>query len=346
MSLPNSRNRTYAPNQPVFSADLNALQDQIVLMNQRLNSLYLANWTEISGGEGGFNDIAQGAGLIVAVGRLVPVLDTQIVTSPDGVTWTTRVAENGQSLRGVVWSGALFVSVGFTGQIRTSPDGITWTQRTPAGGFSDPGDDFFGVTWDGSLFVAVGTAGEIQTSPDGITWTQRTPAGGYSGDFRGVDYFDGLLVAVGTAGEIQTSPDGITWTARSAAGGYAGEFNGVTGGEALDTSTGDQDTLFVAVGTAGEIQTSPDGITWTARSAAGGYVGEFNGVGWGGSNFVIVGNDAEAQSSNNGIDWFKRALPGDQIDQYDAAFFTADFWLLANGNLTNSPGKFLRSVVA
>jgi hypothetical protein len=52
-----------------------------------------------------------------------------ILTSPDTVTWTSRVSGTINLLYGVAWSGAEFVAVGFYGTILTSPDGITWTSR-------------------------------------------------------------------------------------------------------------------------------------------------------------------------------------------------------------------------
>jgi len=70
-------------------------------------------------------------------------------------------------MRGVVWSGSLFVAVGNSGVIWTSPDGTTWTSRTTPGT-----DNMYSVAWSGSLFVAVGNGGVIWTaSPDGTADT-------------------------------------------------------------------------------------------------------------------------------------------------------------------------------
>ncbi len=52
-----------------------------------------------------------------------------ILTSPDGLAWTTRGAGTSSHLYGVTWSGSLFVAVG-EGVIVTSPDGVTWTPQT------------------------------------------------------------------------------------------------------------------------------------------------------------------------------------------------------------------------
>jgi hypothetical protein len=103
------------------------------------------------------------------------------MTSPDGVTWTTRTSAADNAWFGVCWSPerGLFVAVAFTGtgnRVMTSPDGVTWTARTSAANNS-----WRSVCWSPqlSVFVAVATTGSgnrVMTSPDGVTWTARTPA--------------------------------------------------------------------------------------------------------------------------------------------------------------------------
>ena len=55
--------------------------------------------------------------------------DGVILTSPDGVTWTTRESISDTSLYGVTYGNSTFVAVGSGGTILTSPDGVTWTER-------------------------------------------------------------------------------------------------------------------------------------------------------------------------------------------------------------------------
>ncbi|MDP2645520.1 MAG: Ig-like domain-containing protein, partial [Desulfobacterales bacterium] len=77
-------------------------------------------------------------------------LDGVITTSPDGVTWTSRIL-GVPWLRDIVWSGTQFVAVGGGGVIFTSPDGITWSSQTPVA-TSNLGK----VIWTGTQFLAVG----------------------------------------------------------------------------------------------------------------------------------------------------------------------------------------------
>lgn len=70
----------------------------------------------------------------------------------------------------------------------------------------------------------------------------------------------GRIVGVGVGGAIKTSDNlGVSWTSRTADASYSGDFNDVV----YDVTNG----VFIACGTAGEIQTSPDGVTWTQRTS-------------------------------------------------------------------------------
>jgi hypothetical protein len=63
-------------------------------------------------------------------------------------------------------------------RVVTSPDGITWTSRTSAAD-NEWCSVTWGTPGGSSLFVAVavsGTGNRVMTSPDGITWTSRTSA--------------------------------------------------------------------------------------------------------------------------------------------------------------------------
>lgn len=87
-------------------------------------------------------------------------------------------------------------------------------------------------------------------------------------------------VAVGDAGLIATSDDlGETWTTRTPDSSFAGRFN------AVFFAAG----VFVAVGQGEEVQTSPDGVTWTRRNTGG--AGELRGVTHDGTGWVAVGDN-------------------------------------------------------
>ncbi len=136
------------------------------------------------------------------------------MTSPDGVTWTSRTSAVDNIWNSITYGNGLFVAVSTNGtdRVMTSSDGITWTSHTPAA------LQLISVTYGQGLFVAVGTTGAVTTSPDGITWTTRTA--GASNTWLEVTYGSGLFVAVSSSGSgnrVMTSPDGINWTSRTSA---------------------------------------------------------------------------------------------------------------------------------
>jgi hypothetical protein len=233
-----------------------------------------------------------------------------IMTSPDGITWTSRTEPVSSAWRAVTWATGLnlFVAVSTAGLVMTSPDGITWTQRTAAAA-----NGWEAIVWAPalSLLVVVGGSGasRVMTSPDGITWTARTAAAALL--WQGVTWSPalGLLAACAFSAPngIMTSPDGITWTQRTAPNSAY---------EAIDWSP--KLGLFVAVGGAsgvGVVLTSPDGITWTARVAANG--NSWEDVIWVADLglFLAVASDGVSNAANrimaspDGISWTGYGTP-------------------------------------
>ncbi len=108
----------------------------------------LASWhwrSPLSQGDG-LNAVVYGNGTFAAMSE-----GGAILTSPDGVTWTSRNPGIEVNLRGVTYGNGSFVVVGDGGAILTSPDGITWTSRNPGIGVN-----LHGVTYGDGSFVVVG----------------------------------------------------------------------------------------------------------------------------------------------------------------------------------------------
>ena len=199
----------------------------------------------VAGTSGNLANGIYAGGQFVVVGGILqtgsPIFAPYILTSPDGITWTSRAVPTGVTsyLRGVAYGGGQFVALGGT-SILTSTDGITWTSRT------GPSAILTNVTYGGGQFVGVGVASNapfIATSPDGITWTSRTlptlPTGTVNLT-NAATYGGGQFVVVGgiTSGTtkssyILTSSDGITWTSRSLP---AGIINGALSSITYDGS--------------------------------------------------------------------------------------------------------------
>lgn len=105
------------------------------------------------------------------------------------------------------------------------------------------------------------------------------------------------LVAVGSGGTIITSDDqGATWDARTS--GTSNQLNAVC----------HSGSLYVAVGIAGTIVTSPDGETWNVETSGTSLI--LNGVAWNGSVFcVVTAQGNTAFTSPDGATWTSRSTP-------------------------------------
>jgi hypothetical protein len=95
------------------------------------------------------------------------------MTSPDGITWTSRTSAADNSWNSVTYGGSTFVAVAGTGsgsRVMTSPDGINWTVRTSAAD-----NTWNSVAFANNLFVAVaqsGTGNRVMTAPVVVTATE------------------------------------------------------------------------------------------------------------------------------------------------------------------------------
>lgn len=140
------------------------------------------------------------------------------MTSPDGITWTSRTSAEDNSWSAVCWSSylSLFVAVATDGtnRVMTSSDGITWATASAAAA-----NEWRDVIWVPELliFVAVASSGTndgVMTSVNGTTWTSRTTPTVGSG-WRRVRWAADLGYMVASASfhfNFIRSEDGVTWT--------------------------------------------------------------------------------------------------------------------------------------
>jgi hypothetical protein len=143
---------------------------------------------------------------------------TNIYTSSDGATWTSRTGQNAVVQSGIHFANNLFVAVGASGSIQTSTNGTTWTSRT-----STASNVLVNVTYGNSVWVATGLR-IIVTSTDGTTWTERAATTDTSGSnfynsvFGALHYGGGyfwmqdLYNSNDNFGSIWISSDAINWS--------------------------------------------------------------------------------------------------------------------------------------
>ena len=149
----------------------------------------------------------------------------RVMTSPDGITWTGRIAAQAIVWNSVCWSPelSLFVAVGTdstVNKIMTSSNGIDWFNR-PMPVIASLNTSWTSVCWSAELglFVASSNAvvnsTRIITSPDGINWTGiMVPA---TDNWKSVVWAKelGIFLVAGLLGENLTSNDGVTWVRRT-----------------------------------------------------------------------------------------------------------------------------------
>jgi hypothetical protein len=252
--------------------------------------IYRGNkWTERTiGTSDQWKDVAYGNGRFVMISST-----TNVATSSDGVNWNvgTSFSNNWTS---VTYGNGLFVAVSTTGYSMNSTDGLTWV-------FNDPGIAsayWLDVTYGDGKFVACGLTGtdRIMYSRDGRVWTGVTVTG-YA--YNSITYADGKYVVVNTnqgTNDIMYSTDATSWTFVST--GISTEWYGVTYGNGLYVACG-----WDSAGTAQNIVTSPDGITWTGRNITQGF---WRGITYGDGIFVTAdatSGAANISTSPDGITW-------------------------------------------
>lgn len=232
------------------------------------------------------------------------------LSSDAGLTWSNPTiasfapSTTGLPIRGLAWSGSLFMAVGGTvgGQSRvaTSPDGTTWTDRNSTAPF------FIGVSkqlrcvaYGSGKWVVGGTGIKdiAYSSDDGVSWTNVTLFGSNTTVNRIV--WNGSLFVLCWAGGVKTSPDGVTWTDRGSP--LSTEVDGAAWSPTLG--------LWVIVGSSifgTSIATSPDGITWTTRGDP--ISDNFADVVWqpDQAQFVATGSAGVIATSPDGTTWTNR----------------------------------------
>jgi hypothetical protein len=173
-----------------------------------------------------------------------------------------------------------------------------------------------------NLFCAVGTSNPyIMTSPDGLNWTARTapePASWISVCWSPQLMLFCAVSATGT-NRVMTSPNGVTWTSRTAA--VQNSWHSVVWCYAAGPGVSFPVSNFCAVSYDGlitnQVMTSPDGITWTARSSAAlnqwEILGFHTGVGMNYGALVALadsGTNRGMLSVDGGVTWQSRPVPG------------------------------------
>jgi hypothetical protein len=138
------------------------------------------------------------------------------------------------------------------------------------------------------------------------------------------------MVGVGDAAKIMRYDavrDEVTMPTAGSA--YAGNFGDVIWANGL----------YVALGTAAEIQTSPDGITWTRRFNTAGFT--WGRLAYGGGKYVAVGSTGRALWSTDGILWNSANVTAMSTGPFNVIYAPAldKFFCFNNSQVCQTPSS-------
>ncbi|MGE5669400.1 MAG: WD40/YVTN/BNR-like repeat-containing protein [Betaproteobacteria bacterium] len=231
-----------------------------------------------------------GTAMVVAVGA-----SGSIYWTINATTWTAATSGTTASLDAVQYRNGVFVAIGDLGTILTSPDAVTWTPRT-----SPTTNTLTALVGSGSgQVVAVGTKGTILVSTNSTSWA--VVDSGTTADLYGIAYGNGRYVAVGAGGTMLTSTDGTKWTTVNSP--TTADLRGIAYGTVTTSATATTTTTastFIAVGAAGTVLASTDGLVWTARAAIS--TSDLRAV-TSGTRFIAVGTGGAIYTTSDGITW-------------------------------------------
>jgi hypothetical protein len=215
-------------------------------------------------------------------------------------TWVLRTAGFGSTNVAAVFGNNTYVIVGnsggVSGRIITSTNSIIWTLRSSGNDLGGAGSLLRHLSFASdkpSAAYLTGNTNVALTSTNAIYWTRQLTGFGSTAQAAST-YFNGEYLIGGA------STTTVTWIASGPA--TTGDFLGTTYGNGL----------FVVGGISGRIFTSPDGITWTARTNAGngqmGFSNSDRSIVYASDQGIYVGAfGSQVVTSTNAIIWTLRS---------------------------------------
>lgn len=247
-------------------------------------------WSPITVPNAGYNAICYGNGQFVAVGNSV------CATSTDGVNWTAQTIA-AQDWRAIVYDGTNYVSIANSTTVGTySANGTSWSASSLPSSLSWAslcfGNGLILATHSGTVSSACASSAD-----HGVTWSSRTLSIAYNNYVGNCAFGNGVFVVNqrdnggGSTSNISTSADCVTWATKNL---------GVTFSE-TKTLTFAGGLFMLTKATTKTCYTSPDGITWTARTGVATHAATSVCVANGGRVIGVQG------SATTGIDIFNIA---------------------------------------
>lgn len=321
----NLRGVTIGPTQSLVVGDAGT-----ILISQNATT-----WTSVGGQMADLRDITYGNGYYVAVGSLNG--QAHLISSSDGLTWTTQNTGLSEPLNAVAYFGSIFVAVGDKGSVAWSQNGTTWTSVP-----SITTANLVSITPGNGLFVAISDAlsgPRVFVSQLGTTWSPRSLSSTYDNvQLHGIGYYNLNYAIAASGGQIFISSDTTTWSPRVLQQDVDGEmlavlgsargwnvvgrgakiYHGIsllagwsrysTGPQFASNALAEGGGYWVSVGNKGQIGGSANGSTWVNRTSN--TQQDLRAVTIGGIWWVAAGKDGALMASQlNGDNWIKRNPP-------------------------------------
>ena len=122
------------------------------------------------------------------------VSSNSVLTSPDGVTWTSGSGIPSGGWTAITYVGVQFVAVATSGSnvAMTSPDGIAWTAQPGL----DVRRNWNAVSYGKGVYVAAGDDWMAYSKDAGVSWTENEYFTTYSHSWESISFADDTFVVV------------------------------------------------------------------------------------------------------------------------------------------------------
>lgn len=189
-----------------------------------------------------------------------------VQTSTDGATWTPRAPLAASAVQVIAFIGGLFVTNSTVGLMTTSPDGTNWTAQQAGTTACSSHLALFASNGTYHIACLPVSANSFVRSDNALSWGFiGASAGVLSGgqfNYNGTKYFFNNAVGSATQAALCLSSNGTSW------------WQAMMPTADIWTSSTYFAGLYVVRGSS-SLYTSPDAVSWTARTAIGSYAGPF-----------------------------------------------------------------------